>query len=175
MAISRTQHTARTSWRSLGLVIVSCVLLCWPATTWAQSRGHLGVFIQNAGRGAEGGDKPSGEGVLILGLMRNGPAEQSGLKRGDIIVKLSGEPVRQVEDLQRLLGAAQLGESVEIEVLRSDERLAFPVTIAAAPASLPSGAPPPALPMLLQRDELLWVMIAAATFSLILVYWVSAQ
>ncbi len=159
----------------LVIAIVHCLLLFWPEAIWAQSRGHLGVFIQNVSRAPEGSGKPSGEGVLILGLMRNSPAEQSGLKRGDIIVKFSGAPVRQVEDLQRLLGEAQLGETAEIEVLRRDETLVIPVKIEPAPVSLPPSPSPDALPILLQRGELFWVVVAAAGFSLILVYLVSAQ
>jgi regulator of protease activity HflC (stomatin/prohibitin superfamily) len=159
----------------LAIAIVHCLLLFWPEAMWAQSRGHLGVFIQNVSRAPEGSGKPSGEGVLILGLMRNSPAEQSRLKRGDIIVKFSGAPVRQVEDLQRLLGEAQLGETAEIEVLRRDETLVIPVKIEPAPALLPPSPSPDALPILLQRGELFWVVVAAAGFSLILVYLASAQ
>ena len=159
----------------LVIAIVHCLVLFWPEAMWAQSHGHLGVFIQNVSRAPEGSGKPAGEGVLILGLMRNSPAEQSGLKRGDIIVKFSGAPVRQVEDLQRLLGEAQLGETAEIEVLRRDETLVIPVNIESAPASLPPSPPPDALPILLQRGELFWVVVAAAGFSLILVYLASAQ
>ena len=72
--------------------------------------------------------------------MRHSPAEQSGLKRGDIIVKFSGAPVRQIEDLQRLLGEAQLGETAEIEVIRRDETLVISVKIEPAPVSLPQSA-----------------------------------
>jgi prohibitin 2 len=159
----------------LVIAIVHCLLLFWPDAIWAQSRGHLGVFIQNAPRAPEGSGKPSGGGVLILGLMRNSPAEQAGLKRGDILLKFSGAPVRHVEDLQRLLGAAPLGETAEIEVLRRDETLVIPVKIDPTPAELPPGAPPTPLPMLLQRDELFWVVLVAAGFSLIIVYLASAQ
>jgi regulator of protease activity HflC (stomatin/prohibitin superfamily) len=157
------------------IAIVHCLLLFWPATMWAQSRGHLGVFIQNVPQAPEGSGKPSGEGVLILGLTRNSPAEQSGLLRGDIIRKFGGAPVRQVEELQRLLREAPLGEAVEIEVLRRDETLVIPVKIEPAPASLPPGPPANALPMLVQREELFWVVVAAAGFSLLLVYLASAQ
>ena len=82
--------------------------------------------------------------------MRNSPAEQSGLKRGDIIVKFSGAPVRQIEDLQRLLGEAQLGETAEIEVIRRDETLVIPVKIEPAPVSLPP-SPPPDVPFCCSR------------------------
>jgi regulator of protease activity HflC (stomatin/prohibitin superfamily) len=80
-----------------------------------------------------------------------------------------------VEELQHLLGEAQLGETVEIEVLRRDETLVIPVKIEPAPASLPPGPPADARPILLQRDEPFWVVVAAAGFSLILVYLASAQ
>jgi regulator of protease activity HflC (stomatin/prohibitin superfamily) len=159
----------------LVLAIVHCLLLCWPEVTWAQSRGHLGVFIQNVTRAPEESGKPTGEGVLILGLMRHSPAEHSGLKRGDIIVKFRGAPVQQLDDLQRLLEEAQLGETAEIEVMRRDETLVIPVKIEPAPVSLPSSPSPDALPLLLQRDELFWVVIAAAGSSLLLVYLASAQ
>ncbi|MGH8068432.1 MAG: SPFH domain-containing protein [Candidatus Entotheonellia bacterium] len=159
----------------LVIAIVQCLVLLWPGAIWAQSRGHLGVFIQNAPQAPEGSGRPSREGVLILGLMRNSPAEQGGLKRGDIILKFSGQSVRQVEDLQRLLSQAPLGETAEIEILRLDQTLVIPVKIEPTPASLPRSPPPNAPPILLQRDELLWVVLAAAGFSLIIVYLASAQ
>jgi regulator of protease activity HflC (stomatin/prohibitin superfamily) len=159
----------------LVIAIVHCLLLCWPTAIWAQSRGHLGVFIQNAPRLPEGAGAPSGEGVLIRGVMRHGPAEQSGIRRGDIILKFGGEPVGQVEDLQRLLRKVPLGDTVEIEILRRDETLIIPVQIGPTPAPLPPSLPPAALPMLLQQDELFWVVVAAVGVSLLLVYLASAQ
>jgi regulator of protease activity HflC (stomatin/prohibitin superfamily) len=151
--------------------MVNCLVLFWPEAIWAQGRGYLGVFIQDASRAPDGSGKPSGEGVLILGLIRQSPAAQSGLKRGDVIVKFDGAPVRQVGDLQHLLADAHLGKLVEVEVLRRDETLVIPVQIEPTPASLP----PEALPIAWQRDELLWGVIAAAALSLILVYWASIQ
>jgi prohibitin 2 len=157
------------------IAIVQCLVLFWPTAIWPQSRGHLGVFIQNAPQAPEGSGRPSREGVVILGLMRNSPAEQSGLKRGDIILKFSGQSVRQVEDLQRLLSEAPLGETAEVEILRLDQTLVIPVKIEPLPASLPLSPSPNAPPILLQRDGLFWVVLAAAGLSLIIVYLASAQ
>jgi prohibitin 2 len=172
--VSKEQQAPGSSMPILVMAIVQCLVLFWPVAIGAQSRGHLGVFIQNAPRAPEASGKPR-EGVVILGLMRNSPAEQGGLKRGDIILKFSGQSVRQVEDLQRLLSEASLDETAEIEVLRRDQTLVIPVKIEAAPASLPVGPPPNALPTLLQRDELFWVVFAAAGLSLIIIYFASAQ
>ncbi len=161
--------------RILVIVVIQCLLLFWPEAIWAQSRGHLGVFIQNAPRAPEGSEIPASQGVVILGLMRNGPAHQGGLKRGDIIVKFGGQPIRRVEDLQRLLSQTPLDDTIEIEVLRRDQVLVIPVRIEPRPASGPVSPPPNTLPILWQRDELLWVVLAAAGFSLIIVYLASAQ
>jgi regulator of protease activity HflC (stomatin/prohibitin superfamily) len=154
---------------------IQVLILCFPGSIWAQSHGHLGVFIQNAPRLPEGSGKPSREGVVILGLIRNSPAEQGGLKRGDFILKFSGQPVHQVEDLQRLVSEAPLGEILEIEIFRHDQTLVIPLKIEPTPASLPLNPPPNIPPILLQRDELFWVVLAAAGFSLIILYLASAQ
>jgi prohibitin 2 len=159
----------------LVVVIIQCLLLLGPEAIWAQSGGHLGVFIQNAPRTPEGSARPAGEGVLILGLMRDGPAQQAGLQRGDIIRKFGGQPIRQVEDLQRLLSETPLDETVEIEVLRRDQTLVVPVKIEPRPTSELHDPPPNPLPVLLQRDELLWVVLGGAGFSLVILYVVSAQ
>jgi regulator of protease activity HflC (stomatin/prohibitin superfamily) len=113
--------------------------------------------------------------VLILGLMRHSPAQQSGLQRGDIILKFGGQPIRQVEDLQRLLSETPVDETVEIEVSRREQKLVVPVKIEPRPTSEPRSPPPNPLPVLLQRDELLWVVLGAAGVSLVILYVLSAQ
>ena len=157
------------------VAVIQIVLLVLPGSLGAQSRGHLGVFIQNIPRAPEGSSQFPREGVIIIGLIHNGPGDLGGLKRGDVILKFNGQPVRQLEDLQRLVSEAQLGESVEVEILRRDQARVIPVKIEPIPASLPQGPAPEALPFLLQRDELLWIVLVAAGFSLFLVYLTSAQ
>jgi prohibitin 2 len=159
----------------LVIVIIQCVLLFGPEAIWSQSRGQLGVFIQNAPRAPEGSERPAGEGVLILGLMRNSPAQQSGLQRGDIILKFGGQPIRQVEDLQRLLSETPPHETIEIEVSRRDQTLVVPVKLEPRLTSEPRSPPPNPLPVLLQRDELLLVVLGGAGLSLVILYVVSAQ
>jgi prohibitin 2 len=172
--LRREQQAPGNSMLIAVMTILQCLLLFWPGAIGAQSRGHLGVFIQNAPRPAEGSEKPR-EGVIILGLMRNSPAEQGGLKRGDIILKFNGQSVRQVEDLQRLLSEASLGETAEIEILRRDQTLVISVKIEPPPVSPPVGPPPDTLPTVLQRDGLFWVVFAAAGLSLLIIYLASAQ
>ena len=77
---------------TLIMVIVQLSLLLLTGPVWAQSRGHLGVFIQNASRISETGEMSIREGVVVLGLMRNSPAEQGGMQRGDVIIASMGSP-----------------------------------------------------------------------------------
>jgi prohibitin 2 len=158
--------------------VASWLLALSVASAWAQdapARGHLGVFLQNAPRAAGTGETAAREGVIILGVMRGSPAEQAGLQRGDVILTYNGQALRRVEDLQRHVGGTPIGETVELEVSRHDQILRLPVKIDATPVSPPTGDVPALLPLLLQQEELLWVVLGGAALSLLLVYLASAR
>jgi S1-C subfamily serine protease len=61
------------------------------------------------------------EGVLVTGAPVGSPAAQSGLQDGDVIVRVSGVPVRTVGEVRSLVGLAwERGEkSVELACLRA--------------------------------------------------------
>jgi len=61
-------------------------------------------------------------GVKVLSVERDGPAALAGVLAGDVIVGLGGQPVADVDDLQRLLGEAAVGRAVPLVVLRLTER-----------------------------------------------------
>jgi S1-C subfamily serine protease len=64
----------------------------------------------------------SGTGVKVLSVEKGGPAEAAGVVRGDVIVALGGAPVAEVDDLQRLLGEAAIGQPAALVLLRLTER-----------------------------------------------------
>ncbi len=174
LTVSGAQRASGRFMPILAITIIPCLVLLWVGPIGAQSRGHLGVFIQNVPRAADGSGKPR-EGVVILDFMRNSPAERSGLRRGDIILKFNGLSVHQVEDLQRLLRDTPPDETAEIEVLRRDQTLIISVKIAPIPTSLPVAPPPESFPPMLQRDGLFWVVLAVAGLSVIMIYLASTQ
>jgi S1-C subfamily serine protease len=49
------------------------------------------------------------------------PAEEGGLKSGDLIVSIDGEPATGVDDLLRLLNHERVGKEVKLVVLRRGE------------------------------------------------------
>ena len=84
-------------------------------------RGWLGISIQDLTDDLAAGFGASGKGgVLVADVMKDSPAEASGLKAGDIIVELSGAPVKDVTELQKRVAAVSPGQSVPMTVLRRE-------------------------------------------------------
>jgi S1-C subfamily serine protease len=65
---------------------------------------------------------PVETGVLTLSVEKDSPAEQAGLAEGDIVIGFAGEPVRDMDDLHRLLGEERAGRPAELAVLRRGEK-----------------------------------------------------
>jgi S1-C subfamily serine protease len=85
-------------------------------------------------------DSQPGEGVLVTSVMANSGAARAGLRAGDVLLRLDGEPVRHVEELQAALGRHRAGDEVEITLRRRgrEERLKVEVSDL-APARLGLG------------------------------------
>jgi S1-C subfamily serine protease len=66
-------------------------------------------------------------GALVLSVEDNSPAKRAGLREGDVIVALEGQPVAGVDDLQRLLTEVRMGVSCKLTVLRWTEKLEMKV------------------------------------------------
>ena len=80
--------------------------------------------------------KPDVLGVLVNEVMRGGPSADAGLRRGDIIVSIDGEEVRNFEDvISYLVMQKSPGETVEIGVLRRGRSRTFDVELDTRPAA----------------------------------------
>jgi Iap family predicted aminopeptidase len=72
---------------------------------------------------------PNGQkGVLLAGVRVGGAAEASGLRRGDILVRLGEHEVGSVEDLMYVLNSSKPGERVTATALREGKELKVEVT-----------------------------------------------
>ena len=72
---------------------------------------------------------PEGEGVLIRDVRSGSPAQKAGLKAGDVIIKLSGERVRNSSDLRTGLRGKRESKTVDVVILRKGTEITLPVTI----------------------------------------------
>ncbi len=61
--------------------------------------------------------------VIVADPKPGSPGDVGGLRRSDLIVALDGEPVRSAGDVLSLLDASRIGRAVDIEIIRSGERL----------------------------------------------------
>jgi serine protease Do len=93
---------------------------------------HLGIAIAPghvARRLRRAVGLPDADGLLIREVSEDSPAARAGLARGDLIVALSGQPVRSFGDLSGGLRAAATSGSVDLTVLRGTEERAVHVVL----------------------------------------------
>jgi Do/DeqQ family serine protease len=73
------------------------------------------------------GIKPQ-PGVIITGVLSNGPAAQAGIRPGDIITEVAGKPVRNVSELLASVAALRPGRPSPFVVQRQERTLTLDVT-----------------------------------------------
>lgn len=81
------------------------------------------------------------KGVLILGVVKGGPAERAGLRpttrdrygrlsMGDIIIRLDGERLSSADDLFRAIDQRKIGDQVTLDILRGGKTITKKVALA---------------------------------------------
>ncbi len=92
------------------------------ATRW----GWLGVRIRDLSEQemeeiSQAFGMREGFGAMIVEVIKETPAEASGLKPGDLVVAFKDRPVVDTRTLQRYVASAGVGETVKLTVLRREE------------------------------------------------------
>lgn len=65
--------------------------------------------------------------VEVMSVDKGGPADQSGLKEGDLIVAMNQEKVSSIDDMHRFLSKWPIGKSLQLQIIRWDEKLEIPI------------------------------------------------
>jgi serine protease DegS len=98
------------------------------------SRGWLGVEIQElTPQLAESFGIKGEKGIIIAGVLRNGPADKAGLQPGDIVTRLNGNPVENARSALNTIAATLPGKPLEIVALRNGKSLELKATVAERP------------------------------------------
>lgn len=126
-----------TSSLAPGMLLTIPTGLAWQvaealATHGRVRRGYLGirsqpVALSPAQRQALKREQESG--LLLVSIEADGPAAQSGLMVGDILVGLGGAPLSDPDDLFARLAGAAVGKPAPVEILRGGQAIEIQVTI----------------------------------------------
>ncbi|MGB7488557.1 MAG: PDZ domain-containing protein, partial [Phormidesmis sp.] len=73
-------------------------------------------------------------GVVILGIARNSPAQQSGLQLGDVIMSMDGQAVTDASEVQQIVSDTDVGEAIAMTVTRGGQS----VEISVRPGDFPT-------------------------------------
>lgn len=94
------------------------------------SRGRLGVGVQDLNQAlAESFGLPKPEGALVGTVPPDGPAAQAGLRAGDVIIGLNGEPVRDSKELPPRVAELKPGSEARLSVWRDGKEQAFTLKV----------------------------------------------
>ncbi|HKO21732.1 MAG TPA: PDZ domain-containing protein, partial [Candidatus Eisenbacteria bacterium] len=98
----------------------------------SQSGGaYLGVRVQEITRDLQRArDLPNTQGALVSMVADGSPADQAGIRRGDVIVRVDGNEISDPDELIREMKDEDAGSRVSIVVLRDGSRKTFDVRLA---------------------------------------------
>ena len=72
---------------------------------------------------------PALDGLLVRGVVEDGPAERAGIEQGDLIVGVSGSAIAGVDDLYDQLDHRSSGDTIDIELVRGTDERKVKVTL----------------------------------------------
>jgi S1-C subfamily serine protease len=118
----------------------------WLGTEMLSLTGSVASVLREAGA-----EMPTGSGILVIEAVQGGPAARAGIQGGsqwvrvgryqvpvggDIIVAVDGRPTDDLQALTVYLETEKaVGDRVELTILRGEQQLLVPVTLAEQPQS----------------------------------------
>jgi Do/DeqQ family serine protease len=104
-------------------------------------RGMLGVSIQPVDADlAASLDLPAARGAIVTAVSAAGPAEQAGIKRGDVITGINNQPVADSNGLRNLVASISPGTNVKVSAVRDGKQQDFQVALAELPERKAAGS-----------------------------------
>jgi serine protease DegQ len=98
------------------------------------TRGWIGVQPRDlTPEFADSFQLPVHEGVLVTGVLRDGPAAVAGLKPGDVVTAIGGRKVANTAQLLRAVGALKPPASAVLDVQRGSQAMRLEVPVAKRP------------------------------------------
>jgi len=94
------------------------------------TRGYLGVLIQKVTPDiAESLGVDKARGALVANVSKDGPAEQAGVKVGDVIVEFDGKEIKESNDLPIIVARTPVDKKAKLKVLRDKKEVTLTVAV----------------------------------------------
>jgi serine protease Do len=98
------------------------------------TRGFIGVQMQPVTKEiAEAIGLKEPKGALVAEALKDSPAAKAGIKTGDTIVAVDGQPIKEAKDLSRKIATVAPGKSVSLTLYRKGEERTVSVEVGKQP------------------------------------------
>ena len=105
------------------------------------TRGRIGVQIGEVVKDvADAIGLSKAEGALVSSVETGGPADESGVQPGDVIVSFNGEAIKRWSDLPRIVGETKPGTTAPMEVWRKGKTVKLNVKVGEIPTEKTAAA-----------------------------------
>lgn len=95
------------------------------------TRGWMGISVQDVTEDiAKNLKLGQRSGALISEVFKGDPADQAGLRTGDVILEINGKNIKDTHQLLILIASFQVGDKVNVKVSRDGQEKTFQVTVA---------------------------------------------
>lgn len=96
------------------------------------SRGQIGISIQEITAELQRAFKMrNGEsGVLVTGVSSGSPAEQAGLRAGDVILSVDGKMTPDIQQLRNRIAFVPQGMNIDVRILRQGQPMQLSIQVA---------------------------------------------
>ena len=101
------------------------------------TRGYLGVVVQpiTPAMAKALGQGDQAKGALVGDVSAKGPAQASGIERGDIILEVNGQPVGDANELRNTIAMMQPGDTAKLKISRNGGTRDVSVKLGELPSS----------------------------------------
>ena len=102
--------------------------------TGTVTRGWVGIALQDlTGELAKALNLPKVNGMLITDILPRGPAQQAGLRAGDVLIAVAGKPATDYVGTLNLIAALKPGTVAPLKVVRANDELEVKVNVGTRP------------------------------------------